>query len=144
MSWKSRIIHINEVIGGKFGEKFAATKLDTPKRIGIMVGGLGDGLCPKLSTSYVLLHGCKCPVASSLSLEHTILDLTDFPDAQVGDEVVIMGRQGEEEITLAQRMEEWGRSIPTIWTEISPHLDRVYYKDGKLWGVAKDERLIVF
>ena len=142
VSWKSRLVHINEVIGGKFGEKYAAIQMDTPKRIGIMVGGLGDGISPKLPGGYVLLHGRKCPVASSISLEHTILDLTDFPDAKVGDEVVIMGRQGDEEITREQRMEEWGRSIPTIWTEISAHLDRHYYRDGKLWAVAKDEEFI--
>ena len=72
-----------------------------------------------------------------------LLDLTDFPDAKPGDEIVILGRQGEEEITLEQRMEEWGLTVPRIWTEISAHLDRHYYRDGKLWAVAKDERFIL-
>lgn len=108
-----------------------------------MVGGMGDGISPKIAGGYVLLHGRKCPVASTVSLEHTILDLTDFPDAKPGDEIVILGRQGEEEITLEQRMEEWGLTVPRIWTEISAHLDRHYYRDGKLWAVAKDERFIL-
>ncbi len=142
VSWKSRLVHINEVLGGKFGEKYAAVKMETPKRIGIMAGGMGDGISSKLAGGYVLLHGRKCPVASTISLEHTILDLTDFPDAQVGDEIVILGLQGEEEITLDQRIKEWECTIPRIWTEISPHLDRLYYRDGKLWAVAKDERFI--
>ena len=143
VSWKSRLVHVNEVTGGKFGEKYKAVKMDTPKRIGIMVGGMGDGISPKIAGGYVLLHGRKCPVASTVSLEHTILDLTDFPDAKPGDEIVILGRQGEEEITLEQRMEEWGLTVPRIWTEISAHLDRHYYRDGKLWAVAKDERFIL-
>lgn len=142
VSWKSRLVHVNEVTGGKFGEKYKAVKMDTPKRIGIMVGGMGDGISPKIAGGYVLLHGRKCPVASTVSLEHTILDLTDFPDAKPGDEIVILGRQGEEEITLEQRMEEWGLTVPRIWTEISAHLDRHYYRDGKLWAVAKDERFM--
>ena len=113
-AWKSRLIHVNEVTGGKFGEKYAAVQLKEANRIGIMVGGLGDGLSPKLAGSYVLLHGQRCPVASTLSLEHTILDLTNFPDAKPGDEVVILGSQGEETITLEQRMREWERTVPRI------------------------------
>lgn len=141
-SWKSRLIHVNEVIGGKYGERFAAVKLETPKRIGIMAGGLGDGISPEIKNGYVLLHGRKCPVASTISLEHTILDLTDFPDAQVGDEIVIIGRQGQEEIPYTQRMEEWNRSVPAIWVTISPHLDRLYYRSGRLWAAAKDGEFI--
>lgn len=144
VSWKSRLVHINEVTGGKFGGKFAAVQLKEPKRIGIMAGGLGDGLSPKLSHSYVLLHGRKCPVASSLSLEHTILDLTDFPEAVVGDEIVILGRQGGEEITLEQRIQEWERTVPAIWTGINPHIDRLYYKNGKRWGVSSNDRMTTF
>lgn len=143
-AWKSRLIHVNEVTGGKFGEKYAAVQLKEAKRIGIMAGGLGDGLSPKLTGGYVLLHGRRCPVASSLSLEHTILDLTDFPDAKPGDEVVILGSQGEETITLEQRMKEWERTVPRIWTEISPHLDRHYYRAGKLWAASKDKEFYQF
>lgn len=144
VAWKSRLVHVNEVTGGKFGEKYVAVQLKEPKRIGIMVGGLGDGLSPKLAGGYVLLHGRRCPVASTLSLEHTILDLTDFPDAKPGDEVVILGSQGDETITLEQRMKEWERSVPRIWTEISPHLDRHYYREGKLWAASKDKEFYLF
>ena len=103
--------------------------------------------CGSSSLKYQLIDSASeavlAKVASTVSLEHTILDLTDFPDAKPGDEIVILGRQGEEEITLEQRMEEWGLTVPRIWTEISAHLDRHYYRDGKLWAVAKDERFIL-
>ncbi|MFQ9651010.1 MAG: alanine racemase C-terminal domain-containing protein [Enterocloster sp.] len=136
-AWKSRLIHINQVCGGKFGENYKAVKLDSPKRIGIMAGGLGDGISPKLAGGYVLLHGRKAKVASTISLEHTIIDLADFPDAKVGDEIVILGRQGDEEITMEQRMEEWGRGVPSFWIEISSHTARCYYKEGKLLAVSE-------
>lgn len=131
IAWKSRLVHINEVTGGKFGENYASVRLDTPKRIGIMSCGMSDGISPKLAGGYVLLHGRKCTVASTISLEHTILDLSDFPDARVGDEVVILGRQGEEEITLDQRIKEWERSVPVIWTSISAQMERVYLHAGQ-------------
>ena len=140
ISWKSRLLHINEVTGGKFGEKYAAVHLEQPRRIGIMAGGMKDGISPKLAGGYVLLHGKRCPVASTISLEHTILDLTGFPEAEVGDEVVIMGRQGKEEISLDQRIKEWERPIPLIWTGISPDLDRLYYRGGRLWAVSEGEK----
>lgn len=142
-AWKSRLVHINEVWGGKFGPNYSAVKLAEPKRIGIMVGGMGDGISTALSKGYVLLRGRKCPIASSLSLEHTILDLTDFPDAKVGDEIVLLGKQGGEEITLAQRMEDWNLPVPRIWTNISCHLDRYYYRQGRLWAIGKDQELVM-
>ena len=73
----------------------------------------------------------------AISLEHTIIDLADFPDAKVGDEIVILGRQGDEEITMEQRMEEWGRGVPSFWIEISSHTARCYYKEGKLLAVSE-------
>ncbi|MFR2692216.1 MAG: hypothetical protein ACLTBV_15305 [Enterocloster bolteae] len=60
-------------------------------------------------------------MASTISLEHTIMNLADFPDAKVGDEIVILGRQGDEEITMGRGMEEWGRGVPSFWIEISSH-----------------------
>ncbi|MCH4097345.1 MAG: alanine racemase [Acidaminococcus provencensis] len=141
-AWKSRLIHVNEVWGGKFGPNFSAVQLTAPKRIGIMAGGIGDGFQAPLSQGYVLLNGRKCPVASSLSLEHTILDLTDFPEAKPGDEIVILGRQGEEEITLEQHMKDWNLNIPKVWVTISRHIDRQYYRHGKLWAVGRENKLI--
>ncbi len=140
-AWKSRLVHVNEVCGGKFGEKYAATKLSNPLRIGIMAGGLGDGLSPKLAGSSVLVRGKRVPVASSLSLEHAILDLTACPEAEMGDEVVIFGTQGNEEITFNQRMEEWGKGIPGMWVDISPHVARLYFKNGSLCAISENETL---
>jgi len=143
VAWKSRLVHVNEVCGGKFGEKYAATKLEEPKRIGIMVGGLSDGLPEKFAKSEVLIRGKRIPVASSISLEHTILDLSGCPEAEPGDEVIIIGKQGSEEITLDQRIAEWGIGVPSIWVNIAPHVARFYYKGGTLHSVWEGEKLTV-
>ena len=143
LAWKSRLVHINKVCGGKFGEKYAATKLEESKWIGIMAGGLSDGLPEKFAKGEVLIRGKRIPVASSISLEHTILDLRDLPEAEPGDEVVIIGKQGREEITLDQRIAEWGRGIPSIWVDISSRLARLYYKSGVLHSIWEGEKLTV-
>ena len=54
------------------------------------------------STGHVLVRGRRAPILMRPSLEHTRIDLTDIPEARVGDEVVIIGRQGDGEITPAQ------------------------------------------
>ena len=82
--WKSRIVHVNEVIGGKFGENFKAKTLEAPRRIGVMPGGLSDGVHPEQVKGCVLVRGKRVPVQSSICLEHTILDLTNFPEVQPG------------------------------------------------------------
>ena len=65
------------------------------------------------------------------------MDLTDIPEAEAGDEVVIMGRQGDEEITREQLMQLWGQVIPYFWTSIPEHVERLYLEDGKEVAVAR-------
>lgn len=142
---KSRILHVNEVTGGKFGPEFSPVKLQTPKRIGIMAGGIGDGISPKHADGgYVLVHGKRVPIASAICLEHTILDLTDCPEAREGDEVVIFGTQGGEEITMESLLEQWGKKREEFWTSFTPHISRVYYKNGKPYSMTCGDVPVVF
>ncbi len=53
---------------------------------------------PSLHDGRVLVRGREVPILAGPSLEHTRVDLTAVPDARVGDEVVVIGRQGEAEI----------------------------------------------
>jgi alanine racemase len=86
---KSRIIHI-----GTPG---------APARVGVAPIGLADGYVSHRpdSSPYALLAGRRAPVWG-VSLEYLSLDLSDFPDARVGDEIVLLGRSGDsdEEILL--------------------------------------------
>ncbi len=135
-AWKSRLLIVKETTGGKFGENYAACRLEKPLRIGIVAAGVSDGIGRGQAKGYVLIHGKKAPVCVSISLEHTTVDLTDIPEAQAGDEVVIMGKQGDEEITREQLMELWGQVIPYFWTAIPEHVERVYYEGGKPVAIA--------
>ena len=137
VAWKSRLILVKEVMGGKFGENFKTVKLDKPKRIGIIVGGQYDGISSRQAKGgYVLIRGKKVPVASPISLEHTTVDLTDCPEAQIGDEVVIMGRQGDEEITRDSLLTLWNKNLIEFWVGLNPHLTRIYYRNGKMHSIA--------
>lgn len=131
-AWKSKLLCVKETIGGKFGEGFAAIKLDKPMRIGVMAGGMYDGISPlQANGGYVLVQGKKIPVASSICVEHTILDLTECPDAEVGDEVIILGKQGDYEITIKDLMKRWIKSVPELLVSLSYSIPRVYFENGK-------------
>lgn len=132
VAWKSQLVDVKEVEYGKFGENFAAVKLDRPKRIGVIVGGLSDGISAlQAKGGSVLVRGKRVPVASSLCVEHTIIDLSDVPDAAIGDEVVILGEQGDEKITFWDLLKTWNRNVPEFLVCLPSRLHRVYIKDGK-------------
>ena len=138
VAWKSRLLIVKDVTGGKLGPNFEAVRLDKPKRIGILAGGVSDGVSQKQARGgVVLVRGKRVPICSPMSLEHMTIDLTDCPNAQPGDEVVIMGRQGDEEITREELMEMWGVNIPYYWTAIPDHLERVYFENGAPVAVAR-------
>ena len=72
-----------------------------PMRLGVIPMGSADGLM-WLHAGRVLVRGRAAPIVTGPNLEHTRIDLTGVPDARVGDEVVIIGRQGDAEITVAE------------------------------------------
>jgi len=131
-AWKSKLIQVKEVIGGKFGPEFEAIQLYRPRRIGVMSAGLSDGIDKKYAIDgEVLIRGHRVPIGSSISLEHTILDLNNFPNVEVGDEVVILGKQEDEEITLQELRSQWDRGLTEFLTSINPSIPRLYFKKGK-------------
>jgi alanine racemase len=141
--WKSRLIQVKEVSGGKFGNNFAATRLDKPKRIGVMAGGLSDGIDQRQGNGgVVIIRGKKLPIASSISVEHSIVDLTDCPESAIGDEVVILGKQGTEEITLNDLCKLWDRKPLEFLTSLNLDLDRVYITDNALYSIDTGGELI--
>jgi alanine racemase len=84
-------------------DRFAAEApfpVPAPMRLGVIPLGTADGL-GELHDGRVLVRGRSVPILAGPSLEHTRVDLTSVPDARVGDEVVVLGRQGDAEITPA-------------------------------------------
>lgn len=135
-AWKTRVIITKDVVGGKFGEGFKNIRLEKPLHIGIMPAGLNDGVDHKNSKGEVLIRGKRIPVGSSESLEHTILNLSDAPEVEVGDEVVIFGKQGDEEITYKEVSKLWDRNLSEWLTTIDFNIPRIYYRHGKPVSIA--------
>jgi alanine racemase len=85
------------------------------QRIGVMPMGFYDGFARFQRNPEVLVGGRRVPVVGAICMDQTMLDLSQVPDAKVDDEIVVIGRQGEEEITV----EEVARRIDSVLTQVT-------------------------
>ncbi len=111
MRFSSRIIQIKEVpsgIGLGYGHIFTTNR---PTLIAIIPAGYEDGYLRRLSNmGQALIHGQRVPVVGRISMNLTMFDVTDLDEVTLGDEVVLLGRQGDEEIT-ADEIAAWMGTI---------------------------------
>jgi alanine racemase len=125
----TRVIALKEIAPRERFAEMAPFPVTAPMRLGIIPMGLADGLL-WLHADRVLVRGRPAPIVATPSLEHTRIDLTAIPDAQVGDEVVIIGRQGEAEITLAEVARRRNIGVHQVATTIGPRVARVYRRSA--------------
>ena len=101
--------------------------LQRDSRIAILTAGYGDGIPFELSNKgCVLLHGQRCQILGRVTMDQTIVDVTDCPRAQIGDTATLIGKDGTAEITTP----EFSRSASTIAWEtlcsVTKRVPRIY------------------
>jgi alanine racemase len=122
---RSRLIAVRDVERTEFLEQ-APFALRPGMRIGILPIGYSDGM-HRVHAGSVLVRGRRAPVAGRPALEYTRIDLTDVPDAQVGDEVVIIGRQGDAAISPDEACAFQGAArVIDLALQIGPAVEREY------------------
>ncbi len=124
-AFKSRLVEVKDLTPR---ERFAAAApfpITAAMRLGVIPAGMGDGV-HRLNAGEALVRGRRVPILARPSLEHTRLDLTTVPDAVVGDEVVLVGRQGAEEITLDEIAERHTIDLLALALGVGPRVARVY------------------
>jgi alanine racemase len=126
LSWKSKVISLRDieaedVVG--YNGTFVATE---PMRLALLTVGYADGLFRNLGNRFsMLVRGQRAPIVGRVSMDHTVIDVTDIPEVATGDEVVIIGTQNEETITAYDHADAAG-SIPwEVLARISSRLERV-------------------
>jgi alanine racemase len=92
--------------------------------------GYADGYCRRLSNrAEVLVRGRRVKVAGVVCMDLTMIDVSDIPGVQVGDEVILLGKQGSEEIEVFE-MARWAETIPDeIFCGIGKRVPRLYAKE---------------
>ncbi len=121
----SHLIHVRAIERSAF-LKEAQFPIRAGMRIGVMPIGAADGMA-QLHCGEVLVRGRRARVVGNPSLEHTRVDLTDIPQAQLGDEVVIIGAQGGERIAPDAVVAHQGHArIADLAMAIRPSIPRRY------------------
>ncbi len=127
MSLKSRVMFLKVVGGGtpiSYGKTFITMK---KTKIATIPLGYADGYSRLLSNKgEVLIHGKRAKVVGRVCMDAFMVDVTGIPNVKVGDEVVVMGKQGKDEIT-AHDLGEWtGTFAYEIMTRMGKRLPVVY------------------
>lgn len=111
MRMVTRVIQIKSVpaeVPISYGQTFVTRR---PSRIAAIAIGYADGYDRRLSNrGFVLVRGQRVPIVGAVCMDLTMVDVTDVPGVQVGDEVVLWGRQGDAEI-LPTEVGEWQGSV---------------------------------
>ncbi len=99
-------------------------------RLGLLPLGYGDGYDRLLSNrGHVLVHGKRCGIIGRICMDVTIVDLTNAPQAQVGDTAVLVGDQGEESVQVHELANLCGTVVQETVSRFSSRLPRVYYAE---------------
>ncbi|MBI2876912.1 MAG: alanine racemase [Candidatus Tectomicrobia bacterium] len=100
-------------------------------RIAILPLGYADGYNRALSNqAQVLVKGKRVPVVGRISMDLCTVDVTDLPEVREGEEVILLGRQGEEEITAWELASIQGTIPYEIFTAVGKRVPRVYRRAG--------------
>jgi alanine racemase len=96
-------------------------------RVATLTAGYGDGyLRAGSNRARVLVGGRRCPVIGRITMDQMLADVTAVPAPKPGDEVVLIGAQGQERIT-ANELAQWFGTIPwEVLTNITYRVPRLY------------------
>ena len=101
--------------------------------------GYGDGYPRGLSNiGYVLIHGKKAPIVGRVCMDQFMVDVTEIENVLVGDEVTLIGSDGQEKITVEELGELSGRFNYELVCDLGPRIPRVYLKNGIQVDVKKE------
>ena len=139
MSLRSHIVYVKEIAAGtqiSYGGTFTAAH---KMRIATVPVGYGDGYPRTLSNkASVLIHGKRARILGRICMDQFMVDVTDIPNAKELDEVILVGKQGEEEITVDELGTLSGRFSYEFVCDIGKRVPRLYIKDHKVYLVRDD------
>ncbi len=126
LTWKTRVVSLRTIPAGTeigYNGTFTATE---PMRLALIPTGYADGLDRRLSNRFSLLvHGQRAPLVGRVSMDMAVLDVTEIPGVETGDEVIILGNQADETIS-AYELADASETIPwEVFTRIGPRVPRI-------------------
>jgi alanine racemase len=126
-SFRTRVGVVKNLPGGVDISYGRTHTLRRDSTVAVLCAGYGDGIARACSNrGFVLIHGTRCPVLGRVTMDQTVVDITNVSGVQCGDEAVLVGRQGEAEISIAE-FSAWSDSIPwETLCSVTKRVPRVY------------------
>jgi alanine racemase len=132
VSLKSRVVRFHTpAVGSSIG--YGRTyKVFRPMRVALIACGYADGLPRACSNrGRVLIRGQRAPLVGTVSMDMAMADVSHLPDVEVGDEVVVLGPQGDDEISLDEFAESAGIIPHELLVRLGSRAARVYVRSGR-------------
>ena len=136
---KSHIVYLKEVEAG-CGISYGSTYVtERTTRVATLPVGYGDGYPRALSNKgYVLIHGKKAPILGRVCMDQFMVDVTDIPLAQEGDEVTLIGRDAAAFLSVEELADMAGNTVNyEIVCDLGKRIPRVFYKNGSAVSVRE-------
>jgi alanine racemase len=126
LSWRSRVVYFKVVEAGSPVSYGSTWKSDHPVRVVTVPVGYGDGYFWRMSNrAQVLVRGARHPQVGRICMDQMMVNI-EWGTAYNGDEVVLIGEQGGERVTV-EDLAEWAGTIPyEVLTAINDRVPRIY------------------
>jgi len=130
LSFHARVVLVKDLPAGTAVSYNRTKILSRPTRVAIVAVGYGDGVPTAASNrGHFLVRGQRCPILGRVTMDQTIIDVTDVAGASVGDIATILGAQGSDRITVAEFC-AWADCIPwEALCTLTQRVQRVYRTD---------------
>lgn len=129
----SHVIHVKMVAPGtpvSYGSTYIT---DRETKIATIPVGYGDGYPRSLSgKGYVLIHGKKAPILGRVCMDQFMVDVTDIPEVQFGDKVILVGNSGEEHLPVEVLSDLSGRFNYEFVCDLGKRIPREYIWRGEI------------
>ena len=126
LSLSSRIVAVKGIRAGEASGYGLKGPFDNPATIAIVPAGYADGLDLRLAgRGYMLVRGRRAPIVGSVCMDMTMIDVTGM-DVAPGDEVVIVGRQGEDAIGVREMAAAIGTVPYELLCRVGSRIERIY------------------
>lgn len=136
MSFKTRVIYLKWLparAGVSYGHTFITPR---PTKVAVIPIGYDQGLFRQLSNKgEVLIKGKRAPIIGTICMHLTMIDVTSIDGVDIGEEVVILGKQGKEEITANEIAQKAGTISYDVLCRFGKSNPKVYYLDELMWMI---------
>jgi alanine racemase len=126
-SFRTRVGIVKRLPAGTTVSYGRTRTLSRESRVAVLCAGYGDGIPRAVSNkASVLVHGVRCPVLGRVTMDQTVVDVTGVEGVASGAEAVLVGRQGDDEISVGE-FSRWADTIPwETLCSVTKRVPRVY------------------